>query len=295
MTRHETRDLRPVGTNRPVGTARSVDPRMTFPRVLRAEALRLRRSPLVLLHLVCALVSGPVCGAYFAYAPWDTALGADAFVQLLGALMPLMAGIVCGLDADGEDEATGLSALLSVPSRRIALAGRLCALWLMGAVTLALAIGSFAGVLTLAGQNPFGLVVWVRAIAGISFGSVPVYLLLYALALRWGRNATIAAGAAGLMLAFFSVGGLAHNLMTGKLTAIGTNAFTFLPTSWPIRLGSLPIEFAVAAGVANVTGGPAGTETELWSALGLCAVVTTLLSGAAALWIARFEPVRREG
>ena len=74
--------------------------RMTLPRAVHSEAFRLARSPLAPVHLVCALTGGIACGAYFAYAPWDPAFGADAYVQLLGALMPLMASIVCGLNMD---------------------------------------------------------------------------------------------------------------------------------------------------------------------------------------------------
>lgn len=77
---------------RPAG-GRGVEPRMGLGRALRSEALRLRRSPLVALHAACGLAGGVVCGAYFSVAAWDPALGADAYVQLLGAMMPLMAGI----------------------------------------------------------------------------------------------------------------------------------------------------------------------------------------------------------
>ena len=68
--------------------------RMTFPRALRSELQRLARSPLAVAHAACALAAGLACGAYFATAPWDARLGADAYVQFLGALMPLMAGVV---------------------------------------------------------------------------------------------------------------------------------------------------------------------------------------------------------
>ena len=65
-------------------------PRMTLPRALRSEALRLARSPLAAVHLVCGLAAGLACGEYFSVARWDPALGADAYAQFLGALMPLM-------------------------------------------------------------------------------------------------------------------------------------------------------------------------------------------------------------
>ena len=77
-------------------------PRMTLPRALLSEALRLARSPLTAVHLVCGLAAGLACGEYFSVTRWDPALGADAYAQFLGALMPLMSAIVCGL-AVGSD------------------------------------------------------------------------------------------------------------------------------------------------------------------------------------------------
>ena len=272
---------------------RGSGPAMTFPRALRAEALRLRRSPLAPLHLACALAAGAACGAYFALAPWDSSMGTDAFVQLLGAMMPLMAGIVCGLDADAEREATGLSALLSVPSRRGALAARLAALWLMGAAAIALAMVVFSLPLALSGRQSLGPDAWAGAALGLALGSVPLYLALYAVALAWGRNVAIAAGAAGLMLALFSVGGLAHGLMTGELTSADLNAFSYLPTSWAALLGSLPVEHAIAAGQAGSDGAAAHVAAALGAAAGLCALGTTILAGALAAWVPRFEPAPR--
>ena len=58
-------------------------PRMTLPRALLSEALRLARSPLAVVHLVCGLAAGLACGEYFSIARWDPALGADAYACLL--------------------------------------------------------------------------------------------------------------------------------------------------------------------------------------------------------------------
>ena len=92
-------------------------PRMTLPRALLSEALRLARSPLAAVHLVCGLAAGLVCGEYFSITRWDPALGADAYAQFLGALMPLMSAIVCGLAVDEERAAGRLANLTAVPSR----------------------------------------------------------------------------------------------------------------------------------------------------------------------------------
>lgn len=43
-------------------------PRMTLSRALLSEALRLARSPLAAVHLVCGLAAGLACGEYFLLA-----------------------------------------------------------------------------------------------------------------------------------------------------------------------------------------------------------------------------------
>ncbi|MEQ3016573.1 hypothetical protein AAAX59_06800 [Collinsella sp. CLA-ER-H2] len=100
---------------------------MTLPRALLSEALRLARSPLTAAHLVCG-TAGLACGEYFSVTRWDPALGADAYAQFLGALMPLMSAIVCGLAVDEERAAGRLANLTAVPSRGRAVAAKLLAL-----------------------------------------------------------------------------------------------------------------------------------------------------------------------
>ncbi|MGO5249738.1 hypothetical protein ACTQ2Q_00005, partial [Atopobiaceae bacterium LCP21S3_F11] len=118
-------------------------PRMTLPRALLSEALRLARSPLTAVHLVCGLAAGLACGEYFSVTRWDPALGADAYAQFLGALMPLMSAIVCGLAVDEERAAGRLANLTAVPSRRRAVAAKLLALAALGAGALAVAPVSY--------------------------------------------------------------------------------------------------------------------------------------------------------
>ena len=95
--------------------------RVTFRRALRSEAVRMRHSPLVVLHVALAVALGALAGAYFAFSAWDSLLGTDAFFQLLGAGAPLLAGISCGLAADAEQRAGEGANVLGVSSRRGAL------------------------------------------------------------------------------------------------------------------------------------------------------------------------------
>ena len=226
-------------------------PRMTLPRALLSEALRLARSPLAVVHLVCGLAAGLACGEYFSVTRWDPALGADAYAQFLGALMPLMSAIVCGL----------------------------------GAGALAVALGVFGAVLAVAGRLPLGPAPLAAAWAGIVLGSLPLYALGLGVALRLGRNAAIGAGAAGMLLAFFSVGGLAHGLMTGELTGALATPLSWVPLAWPARLGSLGVEAFIDAARAA---GPLLTTA-------LAGLVLALATAAVLIaWFRRFEDGRAD-
>ena len=263
-------------------------PRMTLPRALLSEALRLARSPLTAVHLVCGLAAGIACGEYFSVARWDPALGADAYVQFLGALMPLMSAIVCALAVDDERAAGRLANLTAVPSRGRAVAAKLLALAALGAAALAVALGVFGAVLAVAGRLPLGPAPLAAAWAGIVLGSLPLYALGLGVALRLGRNAAIGAGAAGTpaaLSAFFSVGGLAHGLMTGELTGALATPLSWVPLAWPARLGSLGVEAFIDAARAA---GPLLTTA-------LAGLVLTLATAAVLIaWFCRFEDGRAD-
>ena len=100
-----------------------------------------------------------------------------------------------------------------------------------------------------------------------------------------GRNAAIGAGAAGMLLAFFSVGGLAHGLMTGELTGALATPLSWVPLAWPARLGSLGVEAFIDAARAA---GPLLTTA-------LASLVLTLAADAVLLaWFCRFEDGRAD-
>ena len=277
-----------MGNGRHVAAGAGRVSRMSLWRAAISECVRLRRSPLIALHLACGLIAGVACGAYFGVAPWDPRLGTDAFVQLVGALMPLMVAVVCGLDVDGEREASGLANLLAVPSRRIALAARVLVLWLLGVIAVAVALGSFSVVLGAFGRDGFSAGVYARSAVGMAAGSLVLYVVSVWLALALGRNAAIGVGAAGLACALFAVGGLAHGLVTGELTAASSGVLGYVPFAWAERLGSLLVELGMATG--------AGLRAVIWQleVTSVFALAVTAIALIALLaWVGSFEEGRR--
>ena len=272
-------------------------PRMTLGRALASEAVRLRRSPLVPLHVMLGAALGLACGAYFGATSWDPYLSADAFFQLLGAGAPLLVGVSCGLSVDAERDAGEYAYLLGVASRRLALAVRALALLALGVLAAALAGACFLGVMTAFGK-PVMPGPSAASVLGVGVGSASLYVICLACALRFGRNASIALGALGLMVALASMGGLANGLVTGTLSGtFGLGFAAFVPVTWPARLASLAIELGIA-GKAAVSGSVA-MLTEL--AQGATALLTTCVGVTAVLAIValalanRIEDVRRAG
>lgn len=262
--------------------------RMTLAGAFASQTMRLARSPLVAVHLACALAAGIACGAYFACAPWDPAMGADAFVQFLGSMMPLAAGIACGLAVDEERRAGNLANLVGAPSRGRAVAALYATLLLMGALTVGLAVSLFGAIVAFAGKLTVGAGALAWSVAGITLGSAPLYALMLALSLRFGRNVAIGCGAVGLLVAFFSVGGLAHGLMTGELTAAYPDVLGLVPLSWPARLGSIAVESAIAAMRASQV---AMAQTQVTAHLigGICLVAQVAATALLIVWFKRFE------
>ena len=272
-------------------------PRMTLGRALASEAVRLSRSPLVPLHAALGVALGLACGAYFGATSWNPHLSADAFFQLLGAGAPLLVGVSCGLSVDAERDAGEYAYLLGVASRRLALAARALALLALGLFAAVLAGTCFLGVMVAFGR-PVMPGSSAAAVLGMGVGSASLYVICLACALRFGRNASIALGALGLMVALASMGGLANGLVTGTLSgAFGLGFVTFVPVAWPARLASLAIELGIAGAAAVPEA--AATLPELvqgaTSLLTTCVITTGVLAVVALALANRIEDARRTG
>lgn len=272
-----------------------VAPRTGLRAALASEMVRLRRSPLVALHLLLACFLGVAAGWYFGTTPWDSRLACDAFVQLLGAAAPLLVGLACGLSVDAEREAGDYANLLGVPSRVRALLAKALVLLALGVGAAALAVGIFAAVMAVCGRVLVSPIALACAVLGTGVGAAALYLLALGVALAWGRNAAIAAGAASLVVALMSIGGLANGLVTGTLSGGMTSGFAWLPILWPVRLASLPVELAITGTDAVAQGAAAapGLTTSLTATLASCVGMTVLLAIAACWAINRFEDRRR--
>lgn len=269
--------------------------RVTFRRALRSEAVRMRHSPLVVLHVALAVALGALAGAYFAFSAWDSLLGTDAFFQLLGIRRQAAGYARQKRRARAEQRAGEGANVLGVSSRRGALAAKLAALLALCLMAAAIAAALFCGSLALAGRSLPDTAAVALATAGIALGSLCSYVILWCVALRFGRNASIGMGTLGFIAALTLMGGLANgtNAAAPMLNA-PLNVPVTKPFAWPSRLASLPLELSIAAGMgaqAQVEALVAAYATVTCACTAITAVVLAVALAAAN----RFENPRRSG
>lgn len=288
------------GTQRPGAQAPGTRscPRAGMAGAIRSTLWRMRRSPLIALHLVLAVALGGAAGLYFGATPWDAQLSCDAFMQLVGAGAPLLVGLSCGLAIDAEREAGAYANLLGAVSRRRVLAALGLVLLALGVLAAVLATGVFAALMGAFGRSLPAPAAFAQALLGIAAGSACLYALAIAIALKWGRNAAIAVGALGFMGALMSIGGLANGLVTGTFSgAMAGGVTAWIPIVWPVRLASLAMEAAISAASARpeLAAQLPALQAAAREVLVACAAVTVPVVAGALAAANRFEDARRGG
>ena len=262
--------------------------RSIFSTLLRSEMIRLHRSSIVMLHVALAVAIGLAAGAYFATTPWDPLLAYDAFVQLLGAGAALLAGISCGLSLDTEREAGEYANLLGHPLRCRAFGAKGVVLLGLGALACLCALLLFLGILAMAGKPTPSASTVLLSFAALAAGSTTLYAIALTTALAWGRNAAIAIGALGFMIALASLGGL------GTLSAsLAPLALIAVPFTWPARLAALSVEVPLAAAMPHAQETLDALLANAATSTALCAVGTIVSIVLWLIWVKRFEDRRR--
>lgn len=263
------RDLQP-------GRVSSPGPVMTLIGSVRAEAIRQRHSRLSAILIGFALAGVLIFLGYYSsvtYDPWSEVTG---YLELVGGAIPLVVGLVCGFVAERELQAGGYAALLSLPSRRLALAGVMIQMEMLYVLVALVSVGSFALGMALLGQNPLNVGLWLQVLLGLILGGAALIPLTMVIALAWGRQVGILTGVLGSLLGFL--------LQTG----LGDLIWWFLPPALPSRLSAGVPVLAQAAGSAP--GALEGYRTV--QGLGwLMSIVLALLSWVLAMvWVAAFQP-----
>lgn len=193
----------------------------TFIRGVHADFYKSRHTFLPWIHLLLpigfALLAILYCSA--------TALKAEtvlsAYLELIGGVFPIVAGLLCSKAADLEAEAGHFQVILSgTASRSTVYLSKLFTLLLSGACSVALAVGLFGGFFQ---KAPALFYVWAALL--LICASVFLYLLHLFVSFRFGGGATIGLGIFETLVALLA------------LTGLGDGIWYYIPCTWGARLG----------------------------------------------------------
>ncbi|MNM32896.1 ABC-2 family transporter protein [compost metagenome] len=197
--------------------------------LLRADMLKTRRTPFLLIHLLAPLIGAGMFLAYYSYSPWSSTDKVLAYLQALGCALPTLIGLVCSMAAEQEAAAGHFQGMLTTPGNKIkAYASKLLMLLLFGFGAVLLASALFGlGFRGLLHQDRLGMLFYLTG-AVILFGSsLPLYLLHGFTSLRFGRGASIGLGIVGSLIAAL------------LLTGLGDGIWPYIPFGWSARFASL--------------------------------------------------------
>lgn len=206
---------------------------MAYWRSFRSELIKLKRQPLVWIHLLVPLAGIAIFLGYYSYTTFPAISKISAYMQVLAIAFPTMIGIVCSVAADQEASAGQYQQLLASSKRLTSLAAKLTMLLLLGYCSSLLAAAGFGTGFRyiLKQQSTWSLGPYVEA-ASLLFGScLFLYILHLFISLRFGKGASI-----GLGIVESLVGAL-------LLTGLGDYIWIYIPSAWPVRFLTIWMQY----------------------------------------------------
>ncbi|QOS81897.1 lantibiotic immunity ABC transporter MutG family permease subunit [Paenibacillus sp. JNUCC31] len=243
-----------------------------IPGLLRADLLKSRHTPFLLIHLLAPLVGVSVFLAYYSYSPWSVNDKVLAFMQSLGCAFPILIGLVCSMAVEQEANAGHFQGMLALPASKIAaFTSKLLLLLMFGFAAVMLAYSLFGlGFGRILHQDRMGMAFYLAG-AVILFGSnIFLYLLHLAISLRFGRGASIGVGIAGSLVAAL------------MLTGLGDAIWPYIPFAWGVRFISLWTIHASDISLSDAVSG-------LNAGIRVCIPGTIILLFLCTTWFQRWE------
>ncbi|WP_042196505.1 lantibiotic immunity ABC transporter MutG family permease subunit [Paenibacillus camerounensis] len=240
--------------------------------LFKADLLKTRRTPFLLVHLLAPLIAAAIFLAYYSYSLWSAADKVMAYLQVLGCALPTVIALVCSMAAEQEALAGQFQGMLALPSRRIKVyASKLLLLLICGLGAILLAVSLFgAGFRYVLGQESSSMAFYWCSAFILSGSTVFLYLLHGFISLRFGRGPSIGIGIAGSLIAAL------------LLTGLGEGIWPYVPFAWAARFTSI---WTVTSSGAALS--PAVSHTDTGSLV--CAGATLLAALLSCLWFQGWE------
>ncbi|WP_342563603.1 lantibiotic immunity ABC transporter MutG family permease subunit [Paenibacillus sp. FSL R7-0345] len=240
--------------------------------LFKADLLKNRRTPFLLLHILAPLSAAAIFLAYYSYSPWSDTDKVQAYLQALGCALPTLIALVCSMAAEQEALAGHFQGMLALPAGRTRVyASKLLVLLFYGLCAVLLAAVMFGtGFRFVLNQDNLGMAFYWSSALILSGSTVFLYLLHGFINLRFGRGPSIGIGIAGSLTAAL------------LLTGLGEGIWLYVPFAWAARF--ISIWTAISSGAPL---SPAATQADTGALV--CAAATILAVPLSFLWFQRWE------
>lgn len=197
---------------------------MTLIREFLSGFTRIRRTPVIFLHVILPVVIAVLFLVYYAFAGWRIIPDVRSFFILLQMGYPLLISIVVPIFLHPDRNIHGLqNALGIVPSRGCVYGGKLIFMLFFSALSVILyEVCFFVGTEVLMGMSTAGSPLMIFCI--FMMNNLLIYVLNVPIAFRFGPSVSVLLGISGTILA-----GLFEN-------PIGDRIWMLIPWEWGVRL-----------------------------------------------------------
>lgn len=247
-------------------------------RFTQSEFIKMRHTKLFWIHLLVPGAGAAAFLLYYTFAPWDAAAKVQAYVEALAVVYPFLAGLICSMSVELEEEGNMQTFLIVSGRKCCAFIGKWLALNLSSLAACALAVLGFAaGYELMIGQNPIPLRYYMVSTLLLWLGQTVLYSVYLFLSLKYAKAAALAAGILGTVLAAL------------MLTGLGDGCWPIIPFAWSGRWSSYLLLYETGNLERwNQVSGALPTE------LAVCAAAAALIMSGILLWFHYYEGRRCE-
>ncbi|HEY5585995.1 MAG TPA: lantibiotic immunity ABC transporter MutG family permease subunit [Ruminiclostridium sp.] len=248
-----------------------------FFRFLQSDALKIKRQPILLIHLLVPLVGMTLFLGYYSFSPQAPISKVGGFLQVLAVTFPTLIGIVCSMTEEQESLAGNFQQMLTASVKLFPFFSKLLLLLLLGFGAVLLSIGGFgSGFLYILHGSPYDFGFYLFA-ACILFGSnIFLYILHFIVSLRFGNSMSIGIG-------------IVESLLSALLlTGLGNGIWQFIPCAWAARFITIFTQYMTGTGSLSMS------ILELHSGIWFCLGETMSIIIFAYMWFLHWEGRKSE-
>lgn len=165
--------------------------RLTY--AVRSELIKMKHTPFRVIHL-CLPVMGSLLFViyYLLYSSTTDYKKLKMILELTATIFPLLISVIISLNVTLEEKASHFQTLLAVPNRHKILLAKLACLYDAGIIALSFLFLLFTlGIQLIGIADSVQLVTLIKAVAGIAFCNLIIYILHLFLSFKFGLGLSL--------------------------------------------------------------------------------------------------------